>query len=77
MSVDIATLTNLIQAGIPDSTVRIEDLRGDGEHLAAYVVAPAFVGLSRVEQHRLVHKALESVIGKTLHSLAIQTSAPK
>jgi stress-induced morphogen len=77
MSVDITMLTDLIRQGIPDAEVRVEDLRGDGKNLAAYVVSPSFAGLSRVEQHRMVHKALDSVIGKTLHALAIQTSVPK
>ncbi len=75
MPVDIETLRNLITQGIPDAQVRIEDLRGDGDHYAAYIVSPAFTGKTRVEQHQMVYAALEGTMGTELHALAIQTSA--
>ena len=49
MAMDAAQLEQLIREGIPDAEVRIEDLRGDGEHYAAYVTSPSFRGLSRVQ----------------------------
>lgn len=76
MVMDAAQLEQLIREGIPDADVRIEDLRGDGEHYAAYVTSPSFKGLSRVEQHKMVYKALEGRMGTELHALAIQTNAP-
>ena len=75
MPMDAATIEKMILEAIPDSTVRIEDLRGDGDHYAAYVVSPAFEGKSRVEQHRMVYEALEGKMGKDLHALALQTSS--
>ena len=77
MPMDIETLRNLITAGIPEADVRIEDLRGDGDHYAAYIVSPAFEGKSRVQQHQMVYTALEGKMGTDLHALAIQTSAPQ
>jgi stress-induced morphogen len=55
--------------------VRIDDLRGDGDHYAAHVVSAAFKGLSRIQQHQLVYKALQGRMGNELHALALQTSA--
>lgn len=73
----IGKIEELIKQGIPDAVVRTEDLRGDGEHYAAYVVSSAFKGKNRVQQHQMVYKALEEVIEEDLYSLAIQTSVPE
>ncbi len=77
MPMDIQEIERLIKAGLPDATVRIEDLRGDGDHYAAYVESPAFTGKTRVEQHQMVYKALSGHMGGTLHALALRTSAPE
>jgi stress-induced morphogen len=69
-------IEKLIKDGIPDATVTIEDLRGDGDHYAAYVVSEAFRGKSRVQQHQMVYQALQGRMGNELHALALQTSAP-
>lgn len=74
---DAATIKSLILESIPDAEVRIEDLRGDGDHYAAYITAPSFKDLSRVKQHQMVYGALKGKMGNELHALAIQTSAPK
>ena len=77
MAIEESKLRALIEDGIPDATVRIEDLRGDGDHYAAYVTSPVFKGKSRVEQHKMVNAALEDVMKSQLHALAIQTSVPE
>ena len=77
MAMDAAEIEKLILDGIPDSTVQIEDLRGDGDHYAAYVVSPAFEGKSRVQQHQMVYQSLQGKMGGELHALALQTSTPK
>ncbi len=76
MPMDAREIERLIKEGIPDAEVRIEDLRGDGDHYAAYVVSPAFKGKTRVQQHQLVYQALHGKVGGDLHALALQTSAP-
>jgi stress-induced morphogen len=76
MPMDPAEIETLIKASIPDAKVTIEDLRGDGDHYAAYVISTAFKGKSRVQQHQMVYKALQGRMGTELHALALQTSAP-
>ncbi len=76
MAMDPADIVRMIKEGIPDAEVRIEDLRGDGDHYAAYVVSPAFEGKTRVQQHQMVYQALQGRMGTELHALALQTSAP-
>ena len=76
MAMDPAEIVRLIKDGVPDADVRIEDLRGDGDHYAAYVVSPAFAGKTRVQQHQMVYRALQGRMGNELHALALQTSPP-
>ena len=76
MAMDAADIERLIKQGLPDATVEIEDLRGDGDHYAAYVKSEQFRGKTRVQQHQLVYKALQGNMGEALHALALQTSVP-
>ena len=76
MAIDIHTLKTMIEHGIPDAQVRIDDLAGDGDHYAAYVVSPSFIDKSRIEQHKMVYAALQGKMGGELHALALQTSIP-
>ncbi len=76
MPMDPAEIETLIKASIPDAQVTIEDLRGDGDHYAAYVISTAFKGKSRVQQHQMIYQALQGRMGTELHALALQTSAP-
>lgn len=76
MGMDALIIKNMILETIPDADVRIEDLRGDGDHYAAYIVSPSFIGKSRIQQHQMVYKALQGKMGNELHALAIQTSTP-
>ena len=76
MPMDPTQIETLIKESIPDAQVTIEDLRGDGDHYAAYVVSTAFKGKSRVQQHQMVYQALQGRMGTELHALALQTSVP-
>jgi stress-induced morphogen len=69
-----AEIETLIKEAIPDARITIEDLRGDGDHYAAYVTSAAFEGKSRVQQHQMVYQALRGRMGNELHALALQTS---
>ena len=76
MPMNPAEIERLIKEAIPDAEVIIEDLRGDGDHYAAYIVSTAFKGKTRVQQHQMVYQALQGRMGSELHALALQTSAP-
>ena len=77
MAMDAAMIERLIKESLPDAQVSIEDLRGDGDHYAAYVVSTAFRGKTRVQQHQMVYQALRGRMGSELHALALQTGAPE
>ncbi len=76
MAMHAAEIESLICEAIPGARVTIEDLRGDVDHYAAHVVATAFKGKTRVQQHQMVYKALHGRMGDALHALALQTSVP-
>lgn len=76
MPMEASEIELLIKAAFPDARVQIQDLAGDGDHYAATVVAEAFRGKSRVQQHQMVYGALKGQMGGVLHALALTTSVP-
>ena len=77
MAMNAADIERMIRDALPDAKVRIEDMRGDGDHYAAYVTSASFKGKSRVQQHQMVYKALQGRTGGELHALALQTLVPE
>jgi stress-induced morphogen len=77
MAMEAAEIERLIKSTIPDATVEIRDLAGDGDHYAATVISETFRGKTRVQQHKMVYDALGGQMGGELHALALQTSAPE
>lgn len=49
------------------------DGTGTGTHFRVRIASPAFAGLSRVAQHRLVYDALQVFVDRGVHALAIET----
>jgi len=77
MGMSATDIERFIKEALPDATVTIRDLAGDGDHYAASVVSAAFKGKSRVQQHQMVYSALKGRMGGELHALALQTSTPE
>jgi len=61
----------------PGARVDVTDLTGTQDHFQAVVVASAFDGKSRVEQHKLVYAALGELMDGAIHALALTTRAPE
>ncbi len=62
-----------IKESIPDSTVIIEDLRGDGDHYSATVISKSFEDKTKIEQHKMVYDSLKGKMGNELHALMLKT----
>ena len=77
MPMDSHEIERLIKDAIPDASVEIRDLAGDGDHYAATVISESFRGKSRVQQHQMVYAALKGSMGGALHALALQTTTPQ
>lgn len=66
-----------IEAAIPGAHAEVEDWTGGGDHFRATVMADAFAGLSRIEQHRLVYEVFGEEIGGPIHALSLKTEIPQ
>ena len=64
-----------IEAAIDGARAEVLDTTGGGDHFQATVVAPAFEGISRIKQHRMVYDALGGQVGGAIHALALTTRA--
>jgi stress-induced morphogen len=76
MAMHAADIETLIRAAVPDATIEITDLAGDGDHYAARVTAESFRGMSRLAQQRIVYAALGERMGGVLHALQLTTAVP-
>jgi stress-induced morphogen len=73
MTLKIEEINQMIKESIPDAEVTIEDLAGDENHYSATIKSKIFAGKSKIEQHKIVYKALKGKMGKELHALALNT----
>lgn len=73
MSATPEELKERIETGIPGA---VASVTGDGHHFNAVVSAPAFRGMSRIAQHRLVYDVFREELGGRIHALSIQTQTP-
>lgn len=63
-----------ILVALPGADVDVVDYTGTGDHFRAVVESERFAGLSRVEQHKLVYRALDGDMGDhSIHALALTT----
>ena len=73
MSLKLGEIKNLIKQAIPDAEILIEDLAGDENHYSATIKSKVFTGKSKIDQHKLVYKALKGKMGNELHALELNT----
>ena len=68
------TISILLEQAFPGAETSIVDRTGGGDHFHVTVVSDAFDGLSLVDQHRLVNRALATPLADgTIHELRITT----
>ena len=68
------TIRALLEQAFPGGSVDVLDRTGGGDHFHVTVTSASFVGLSLVEQHRLVNQALAAPLADgTIHELRITT----
>jgi stress-induced morphogen len=71
---DLAELKAMIEAALPGAAVKVFDEDGGGQHLRAEVAATQFVGLTRIDQHRLVKAAVKPRFDDgAIHALSVKT----
>ena len=72
-AVGVKEIEKFIKEAMPDATIEIQDLAGDGNHYSATVTSSEFAGKSKIEQHKMVYSSLKGRMGNELHALAIKT----
>ena len=76
MALSVEEIKKYILDAIPDASIEIKDLMGDNNHYSAIIKSKIFKGMNKIEQHKLVYKALEGAMDGNngiLHALALQT----
>ena len=73
MSLKLEEIKSLIKEALPDAEISIQDLAGDDNHYSATIKSKIFSGKSKIEQHKLVYKALNDKMGNELHALSLVT----
>ena len=73
MGLKLDEIKSLIKEAIPDAEISIQDLAGDENHYSATIKSKVFSGKSKIEQHKIVYKALKGKMGNELHALALNT----
>jgi len=68
---------DLIQTGIIDSKVEVIDTTGTNDHFSVVVISGSFEGLSLIEQHQMVYKAVGTYMTNEIHALEIKTYSTK
>jgi len=69
-------LKNLIVGGIPGADVEVRDTTGGGDHFEALVVSSTFEGMTLIERHQAVYRALGDAMGGDVHALTLKTLTP-
>ncbi len=68
-------LEDLLKHAFPKSQVTVTDTVGDADHYEVKVCSSQFKGKSLMEQHKMVHMALGSLLAGQLHAISIKTVA--
>ena len=71
-------ITAMLRQTMPDAEVRVYDMTGTMDHLEVFVRSKAFAGVSPLDRHRMVEKALAPARADgRIHALQIHTSTPE
>ncbi len=73
MGLKLEEIRSLIIEAIPDAEIYLKDLADDENHYHATIKSKHFSGKSKIEQHKMVYKALKGKMGNELHALALET----
>ena len=73
MAMDLKEIESLIKEAMPDASIDIQDLAGDGNHYSATITSSQFSGKSKIEQHKMVYDAFNGKMGSDLHALKLKT----
>ena len=71
------SVKELIAKGIPDAKIKVIDTTGTKDHFSAVVISSSFEGLSLIDQHKQVYKAVGEYMTTEIHALQLKTFSPE
>ena len=75
MAIEQKELYEIVKLSFPEAIVKIVDLVGDKDHYRIEIIDKNFAHKNKIQQHRIVHKALDSILNNRLHAIEINTSS--
>ena len=63
----------MLKAAFPEAQVEVHDMTGTGDHFEISVACKSFADKPLVQQHLMVHKALEGEMDRGIHAVQIKT----
>lgn len=73
---DAQKLKAIVESGLPESQVTVEDMTGTNDHFQMTVIAESFSGRNSVDRHRMIYAIVGSAIGGPIHALSLKTLTP-
>ena len=74
MALDRKVIVDLLEKAFIGADIKLTDYEGDSNHYELEIKHRSFVGLSKIQQHRLVYDALGKYVGNELHAISIKSS---
>ncbi len=74
MTTSTTQVLRWIKQGLPEACVSVD---GDGRHFSVRIIATEFEGVTLLQRHRLVYRALGEHMAHDIHALSIEALTPE
>lgn len=74
---DADRVATIIEEHVPEATAEVRSSRDDDAHFTAVVASPEFEDTPVVDQHQLVHDALDEYLTEEIHAIELTTLTPE
>ena len=65
----------MLKVVFPEAKIQVRDQTGTGDHFEIWVASKDFAGKTLIQQHQMVHQALEKEMDRGIHAVQIRTRA--
>ncbi len=70
---DAKEVEKMLKKVFPEAGIQVRDMTGTGDHFEIEVISKDFTGKTLVQQHQMVHQALEKEMDRGIHAVQIKT----
>ncbi len=72
-TMDTNLIKEMIKKTISNANVEVYDTTGTADHFKVVVISDVFDGMSLINRHKLIYKALDKYVTKEIHALQMIT----